>query len=162
MNVKKIGVKGVPKSYDINLVDALLNCILWGEPDHLHLIESGILKLSTWKISAFDANSKPCLYLLGLANPVAPVLCLLIIIRVEVQVVQDHLKTECLTTSCYFLGARKQHINFETYFFSNVIVLLFCKDRHVYPTNRGQGYTHSICCSEVDAQATCNVMNGEL
>ena len=64
-------------------MDALLYCILRGEPYHLHLDEHYInarLLLQFW-----------CTYLFCLTDPVTPVLCLLVIVGVEVKVMQDHL-----------------------------------------------------------------------
>ena len=66
-------------------MDALLYSVLGGESYHLHLNQD---EISCDMLGGFWLVT----HLLGLTNPVAPVLSLLVIVRVEVQVVQYHLK----------------------------------------------------------------------
>ena len=65
-------------------MDALLYCILRGEPNHLHLDERYINTRLMWQLW--------CIYLFCLTNPVTPILGLLVIVGVEVKVMQDHLE----------------------------------------------------------------------
>ena len=104
-------------------MDTLLYSVLRGEPDHLHLKSDRI---------SCDGRYLSPPHLLGLTNPVAPVLSLLVIVRVEVQVVQYHLESDFYTTYKYVRGNSLPEVLHNN---SDLIKLpvLFDQKRDVWP-----------------------------